>query len=129
MLSNQRTARGPYAKKRLETATLQEREAQTKLETAINQTLDEDREERSSPSEIWTALNRNVYQAAAGVLRYTTKNNSDRFNENDEEKKLLEERNRAVQAKLSNPSRDNQDRLRRARAEVSRFLRACFHLC
>ena len=62
--------------------------------------------------EMWTTLSRRVFETAADVLGYSKKKNSDWFNENDEEiKGIIEERNQALQAKLSNPSRTNKERL------------------
>ena len=86
--------------------------------------LDRNEVEPGSPEEMWESLSQRVFEAAEETLGFTKKKKSDWFNENDEEiRQVLEERNRALQIKLSNPTRENHDRLKRARAEVQRRLR------
>ena len=110
-------------KKKLDMSKLWDRDCQENLLAAINPSLDRNIEQ-SSPSELWEILSKNVFEAAAEVLGFTKKKNSDWFNDNDKEiKRVIEDRNRALQNKLSNPSRANQEGLKSARAETQRKLR------
>ena len=111
-------------KKRLDTTKLLNAACQRELELAMDRTLSEERNEENLPQEMWATLSRKVFETAAGVLGYSKKKNADWFNENDGEiKRVIEDRNHALQAKLSNPSRTNNERLKRARADTQRRLR------
>ena len=110
-------------KKKLDTAQLKDETCQKDLERAINLAVDR-AEEEITPEEAWKSLSKQMYKAAAETIGFTRRRNADWFNENNEEiKEVLKRRNCALQAKLSNPSQENQERLRRARAEAQGKLR------
>ena len=123
------TVKPAYSKKttcmkRLDTAKLLEESCRNELKLAMDQALSETRTEDDSPEEAWTTLSRRVFETAANVLGYSKRKNTDWFDENNEDiKRILQERNHAVQAKLMNPSTANVARVKIARAEAQRKLR------
>ena len=65
-----------------------------------------------------------MYQAAAESLGFTKNHSADWFNDNEEEIQLaIEIRNKALKAKISNPTTENLRKLREARAKLQRDMR------
>lgn len=111
-------------KRRLDTSKLADPRCRLDLQQAIDGVLGELPEDYTSPEEMWKSMSQTVFTAATEVLGYNKKKNADWFNENEEDiKKIIEERNSALQAKLRDPSAANQEKLRRVRALVQRKLR------
>ena len=68
---------------------------------------------------MWKRPQTGVYQAAADVLGYIKKQNTDWFNVNDQETELaIEERNNALKTKSNNPSPVNARKLKNAREKL-----------
>ena len=111
-------------KRRLDTAQLKNTDCQDNLKAAINSALSENNAEEETPDGLWKSMSKAVLEAAAGVLGYAGKKNADWFSENDERiRDLIEERNKALTTKLSNPTATNQQRLTSARSILQRKLR------
>ena len=111
-------------KRKLNIKYLDKEEYRKKLAEATTAALRTCSDEAESPNELWREIRDATFEAAVEVLGYTKRPNADWFNENDQEiRKNIAERNQALQAKLSNPTASNQEKLKKARSKLQRNLR------
>ena len=72
------------------------------MRQATDGALSEFPEDYANPEEMWRSMSQTVLTVATEVLGYKKKNSADWFNENEEDiKKIMNEINRALQAKLT----------------------------
>ena len=110
-------------KRKLDTNQLGDPARQEHLQQEIARALGEIKNEES-PQKAWETLSSRVYSTAVETLGYTKKRNADWFDENNQVIKLaIDERNRALMAKLSNPTEGNKQKLKLARKNLQQNLR------
>ena len=107
-----------HRKRKLDTKQLNDPARQEHLQQEIARALGEIQNEESL-QKTWEILSSRVYSAAVETLGYTKKRNTDWFDENNQIIKLaIDERNRALMAKLSNPTEWNKQKLKLARKNL-----------